>query len=141
MYGNGEYMNLDTINEYMHNMSRSMTAIIRTTNGVQNSTHPAEGTMWYTTTCIRVRWKWISYPAVMIGLSAIFLILVSIESSGIASERLWKSSILTMLFCEMDDVVTDGDKPATRRDMENVAKSTSVSLGGAEERTLRLVAR
>jgi hypothetical protein len=80
MYRNGEYMNLDTVNDNMHNMSRSMTAILRT-NGVQSFTHPAEGTMWYTTTCIRVRWKWISYPAVMIGLSAIFLILVSIESS------------------------------------------------------------
>jgi hypothetical protein len=43
--------------------------------------------------------------------------------------------------CEMDDVVTDGDKPATRRGMENVAKSTSVSLGGAGERTLKPVAR
>jgi hypothetical protein len=136
MYRDDQYMNLDTINEFMHNMTRSMTAIIRT-NGPGNFTHPAKGTMWYTTTCIRVRWKWISYPAIMIGLSAIFLILVSIESRGIASERLWKSSILTMLFCDMDDAVTDGDNPMTRQNMENVVKSTSVSLGGEGER-LRL---
>ena len=82
-----------------------------------------------------------SYPAIMIGLSAIFLLLVSIESRGIASERLWKSSILAMLFCDLDGVVTDGEKLVSRRDMEEVAKSTSVSLGGAGERRLRLVAR
>jgi hypothetical protein len=139
MYRNDQYMNLDTVNEFLHNLTRSMTAIIRT-NGAENFTHPAEGTMWYTTTCVRVRWKWISYPAIMIGLSAIFLVLVSIESSGVASERLWKSSILAMLFCDMDDVVTNGEKPATKRDMEHVAKSTSFSIGGEEDR-LRLVAR
>jgi hypothetical protein len=136
MYRDDQYMNLDTVNEFMHNMTRSMTAIIRT-NGPGNFTQSAKGTMWYTTTCIRVRWKWISYPAIMIGLSAIFLILVSIESRGIASEGLWKSSILAMLFCDMDDAVTDGDKPMTRQDMENVAKSTSVSRGG-EGKRLRL---
>jgi hypothetical protein len=56
MYRDNQYMNLDTTNEFMQNMTRSMTAVIRT-NGAQNFIHPAEGTMWYTTTCIRVRWK------------------------------------------------------------------------------------
>jgi hypothetical protein len=140
LYCNDQYVNMDTVNEFMHNMTRSMTAIILT-NGPESYTQPAEETMWYTTTCIRVRWEWISYPAIMIGLSATFLILVSLESRGIASERLWKSSILARLFCDLDEVVTDGEKPVSRRDMEEVAKSTSVSLGGAGERTLRLVAR
>jgi hypothetical protein len=76
----------------------------------------------------------------MIALSAIFLLLVHLESRGVESERLWKSSIMAMLFCEIDDIITGEARPVGRQRLEEVAASTSVSLG-KDQGSLRLVAR
>jgi len=123
----------------MTNLTNAMNTVLRT-HGMEEHSKPAEGTMWYTTTCIEINWAWIAFPAVMIALSAIFLLLVHIESRGVESGRLWKSSILAMLFCEMDEVVTEEAQPMGRQRLEEVAASSSVSLG-KENGSLRLVAR
>ncbi|KAI4711434.1 hypothetical protein J4E89_003999 [Alternaria sp. Ai002NY15] len=130
---------LEHVSSIMKNLTNAMNTVLRT-HGMEEHSRPAEGTMWYTTTCIEINWAWIAFPAVMIALSAIFLLLVHIESRGVESGRLWKSSILAMLFCEMDEVVTEQAQPMGRQRLEEVAASSSVSLG-KDNGSLRLVAR
>jgi hypothetical protein len=137
-------MTLETVDELMTNLTTSMTTIVRNF-GSDNSSGipdagPATGTMWYTTTCIRIRWAWVAFPAALIGCSAIFLVLVHIESRGTERERLWKSSIFAILFCEVDEEVTSKAQPVRKKVLDEVAISTSVSLG-RENGGLRLVAR
>jgi hypothetical protein len=132
-------MTLDTVDQAMKDLATSMTAAIRTTEQY-NHTRPVHGTVWYTTTCIRVNWYWISYPAIMIGLCAVFLILVHIESRDVESQRLWKSSTLAMLFCELDEAVVSATKPLQIDTIRDTAKSTGVSLG-REAGSLKMIVK
>jgi hypothetical protein len=70
----------------------------------------------------------------MIGLIGVFLMLVVFENRGIEKDRLWKSSFLAALFCEVEV----HEKAVGNEEMKAIAKSTSVSLGG-KSGTLRLV--
>jgi hypothetical protein len=140
----GANITLNTVNELMSNMTRSMNTVIRS-YGSSNFTGtsdagPARGTMWYTATCVHVRWSWLAFPAAMIGLPAIFLVLVHIESRKTETDRLWKSSILALLFCELDSKVVNEAHPICKSALKEIAKSTSVSLG-MEREVLRLTAR
>jgi hypothetical protein len=122
---NNGSMTLESVDKFMKNLTTSMSAVVRK-NSPNND--QARGTMLYTTTCIRIEWSWISFPAVMIGLSAIFLVLVHIESRDVASNKLWKSSTLAMLFCDMDNAVSDKVKPLKKERMRAVAETTSVYI-------------
>jgi hypothetical protein len=126
LYRDGN-ITLDTVNELFGGLAASMTSIIRT-NPADNQTQPVHGTVWYAKTCIVVNWAWISYPAVMIGLCAVFLVLVHIESRDVDSQRLWKSSTLAMLFCELDEEVVAAARPLQRDAMGDTAKTTGVQL-------------
>jgi hypothetical protein len=137
----GANTTLDSINKRMNSLATSMTSVIRT-NGDSWSTiedaksipYLANGEMWVTTTCVYIRWPWITFPAVMIGLSGIFLLLVAIESRHIETDRLWKSSFLAALLCEVEV----HQQPVGKDEMKTMARSTSVSVGGNSGR-LRLV--
>jgi hypothetical protein len=145
----------NSINERMRGLVTSITSIIRT-NGVHSSvgsitgvsgfddplenltvgvSQIAKGKMWITTTCVYIRWYWIAFPAVMIGLTGVFLLLVAMENRGIKNDRLWKSSFLAALFCEVEVHET----PVGKQEMKAIAKSSSASLEGKSGR-LRLVA-
>jgi hypothetical protein len=131
-------MTFDSVNKQMENLATSMTTIVRTAGG--DGTVPyipdnANGTVWTTTTCMYIRWSWISFPAVMIVLTGVFLVLVAFENRGVESDRLWKSSFLAALFCEVEM----HEKPVGKEEMKAMAKSTSVSLEG-KSGTLRMVA-
>ena len=93
--------------------------------------------MWANTTCVYVRWEWIAFPVVMIALTGLFLLLVIIDNWKVESDRLWKSSVLATLFCEVD---VERDRPKGKEEMSEIAKSTGVSLEGKSGR-LRMVVR
>jgi hypothetical protein len=38
----------------------------------------------------------------MFGLTGLFLLLIAIENRGVETDRLWKSSFLAALFCEVE---------------------------------------
>lgn len=126
----------ETINEAFSNMTKAMTAYIRT-HGEEGVAGWAKGEMWSTTTCVYVRWEWIVFFAAMIGLTGIFLLLVVMDNWDSDGERLWKSSILATLFCEVD---VQQERPVGREEMTEMARSTSVSLEG-KAGALRLIAR
>jgi hypothetical protein len=65
----------------------------------------------------------------------VFLVLVAIDNRGIETDRLWKSSFLAALLCEVEL----HEKVVRKEEMKAIAKSTSVSLRGTSGK-LRLVA-
>ncbi|KAF9690731.1 hypothetical protein EKO04_011283 [Ascochyta lentis] len=138
---NGGNMTLESVNELMSNLTTSMMAVIRTHTQEQDKGPTwIKGDMWINTTCMYIRWPWITFPAVMIGLTGVFLVLVAIQNRGVESERLWKSSVLATLFCAVEYGDKDTPRPESRQAMEYIAKSTSVSLEG-KTGSLKLVAR
>jgi hypothetical protein len=127
-------MTLDTVNELMEGLTATMTTVIRT-NGEEGPSGNARGQVWINTTCVYIRWRWITFPTVMIALTGVFLIWVAFENRDVQSDRLWKSSLLAALFCEFE---LTQDKPEGKQEMATTAKSTSVCLD-ANGGTLRLV--
>ncbi|KAH6344004.1 hypothetical protein HBI37_088780 [Parastagonospora nodorum] len=129
----------DSIDERFRGLATSISAVMRTNGGsayTRSLMEIARGTVWVNITCVSIRWPWIAFPAVMIGLTGLFLILVAIENRGIENDRLWKSSFLAALFCEAEL----HEKPVGKEQMKAVAKSSSMSLEG-KNGTLRLIAR
>jgi hypothetical protein len=60
----------------------------------------------------------------MIALTGMFLVLVAVENCSIGTDRLWKSSFLAALFCEVEVNKTLAGKV----EMKSIAKLTRVSL-------------
>ena len=85
----------------MKDMTIAMTAVIRT-QGTEGDRWQLKGTMFSLTTCMQVKWQWAAVPIVTIALTGAFLILIMMENRNVASDRLWKSSVLATLFCEID---------------------------------------
>ncbi|KAF2631346.1 hypothetical protein BU25DRAFT_428322 [Macroventuria anomochaeta] len=130
---------LATVNEFMARLSTAMTNVMRI-HGDEDPSAYVNGTILYSTTCLRITWLWITFPTTMIGSVFIFLVFVCMENRSVPRDRLWKSSILAVLFCEVDVPAINGSRTLTRRDMEEVAGSTSVSLDKTND-TLRLISR
>ena len=135
---NDNNMTFDDVDQRMKDLATHMTTIVRTNGGDgthKNASDNAEGIIWTNTTCVYVRWRWISFPAATLGLTGLFLIWILFENRGIEKDRLWKSSFLAALFCEVEM----HQRPVGKKEMSSMAKSTSVSLEGNSGR-LRLVA-
>ncbi|KAJ8109669.1 hypothetical protein OPT61_g7293 [Boeremia exigua] len=129
-------ISFESADHALANMTKAMTVYMRT-HGEEGPAGYARGQLWTTTTCVYVRWEWITFPAVMITLTSVFLLLVVIDNWGTDSERLWKSSVLATLFCEVD---VHRDQDLGKEQLSAIAKSTSVSIGSKQE-SLRLIAR
>jgi hypothetical protein len=131
-----------TVDKRIKNLAAAMTTVVRTHGGnywttnhlTQSVPEISKGKVWVNTTCVAVRWKWIAFPAIMIGMTGVFLLLVAFENRGFKNDRLWKSSFLAALFCDVEI----HEIPVGKEEMSAVAKSTSVSLDGKSGR-LRLV--
>jgi hypothetical protein len=138
----GGNITVKSIDERIKGLAIAMTTIIRTNaitaqgedGVVVQASENATGTVWKNTTCIYIRWPWLSFPSAMIGLTGLFLLLIAFENREIETDRLWKSSFLAALFCEVEVP----QKPAGKEQMKTMAKSTSVSLEN-KRATLRLV--
>jgi hypothetical protein len=75
----GGNITLDTVNEQMKDLATAMTSVIRT-NGEEGLPGYLKGEVWSNTTCVDIRWYWISFPATMIGLTGLFLLLVVVAN-------------------------------------------------------------
>lgn len=76
------------------NLAVSMTNNIRE----QNSSHssPVLGTTWETETYVHVRWRWLSFPLVVLFLSLLFLLGSIIETTQ-SKVMIWKTNNLAIL--------------------------------------------
>ncbi|KZM24318.1 uncharacterized protein EKO05_0005633 [Ascochyta rabiei] len=134
-----ESMVLPRVEQVMGDISAAMTAVVRT-EGVEGDIWHLKGTMLSNTTCVDIQWPWLTFPLVTIALTGIFLLSIVLENRNIASDRLWKSSVLATLFCEVEHGRMDETKTICKEAMIDMAKSTSVSVEGGKG-TLKLMAR
>jgi hypothetical protein len=132
LFQNGN-ITVENVDERIKGLATAMTIVVRTNalpaigrDGIVEIEAPENAirTVWNNTTCIYIRWSWISFPSVMIGLTGLFLLLIAYENREIETDRLWKSSFLAALFCEVEVP----QKPSGKEEIKAIAKSTSVSL-------------
>ncbi|KAF2671138.1 hypothetical protein BT63DRAFT_423379 [Microthyrium microscopicum] len=120
--------NLHSFNMFMGNLSEIMTATIRQT-GNGGLAEYQQGAVSFDTTCLRVQWPWLSYLAVLTVLSYVFFVLLLIKSPPGASNRIWKSSSLSVLLCSLDEKIYQRiGMNSTRDDILEVAKATRARL-------------
>ncbi|KAH6614226.1 hypothetical protein C7974DRAFT_320916 [Boeremia exigua] len=132
-------MSLSRAEKVMKDIATAMTAVVRT-EGSEGSIWALDGTMFSTTTCVDIKWPWLTFPIVTIVLTGVFLVFMVWENRDVASDRLWKSSVLATLFCEVEHARMDETRTICKEAMIDMAKSTSVSVEGGKG-TLKLVAR
>ncbi|OJD31464.1 acid phosphatase protein [Diplodia corticola] len=109
----------------MASLAKSMTYLLRTQNkkprntvanvpGPDRHVGVAKGVAWTTQTYVHVRWMWFIFPAVLEGLTLVFLLgtILMSQASGVA---VWKSSTLALLQIRMvDDERQGGGSTAGR---------------------------
>ncbi|KAI0437556.1 hypothetical protein F4803DRAFT_538370 [Xylaria telfairii] len=90
------HVNEETINSAMGKLADAMTLWIRT-HGYASHSQRAVGQEYHNAICLKVNWNWVALPAVLTGLTLVFLLLTVISTYR---QRLpvWKGSPLTLLF-------------------------------------------
>ncbi|KAF4876379.1 hypothetical protein CGCSCA1_v004541 [Colletotrichum siamense] len=89
---------------------------------------PAQGVVWEQQTCVHVNWAWLSLPAAMVLLTAVFLALTVIQTS-FSDRPPWKSSMLATLFNGLDEKTKDAAGPVmSLQEMQVAADTTNMQL-------------
>ncbi|KAI1330236.1 hypothetical protein F5Y16DRAFT_363512 [Xylariaceae sp. FL0255] len=134
--------NISTFEKYVDGLATSITAAMRTEGDASNS-QPAQGQVNEIQTCVRAHWLWIFFPAGLLLLTTIFLLIViylSNQSRRLGSvqggRKPWKSSTLPLLWCGLDDS-TRYEYPSFNdiEDMENYSDHVYVRLAREEDLT------
>lgn len=122
-------INIDSVNGFMRNLSDVMTARIRN-SGSNGADEYARGRTLVATTCVQVRWAWVSYPAALAGCGVVFFLVLFVQSpSDLAAMRSWKSSNIAILFCSLDEAIRQKTDASWFRDeIADVAKTSSAQL-------------
>jgi len=119
-------LDLNTMKKVMDDLADTMTATIRRT-GESGGSNYVEGKVILNSTCVEVQWKWISYLGVLTVLTLSFFALFLLQSTNGRGHRVWKSSILPVLFCSLNDTIYDmASSEWTRDDIFQAAKGTDV---------------
>ncbi|OAL56194.1 hypothetical protein IQ07DRAFT_581577 [Pyrenochaeta sp. DS3sAY3a] len=127
--GNGT---LEDMSALMRNISETLTTHVRH-NGNGNFSQPFTGEVHYNSTCISVRWEWITYSGAIVAFTLIFFIWVVVQAKVDQAQlrKAWeshdthapfydfKSSALTLLFHGLDD--------NSRRDLVDVGSTNRTS--------------
>ena len=109
----------------LQNISISMTNLIR---NADSTTAPVIGKVWTAETIVHVQWIWFIYPIAMILLTLVFLVATIVQSSS-QDIKVWKSSILAVLFHGLDDPGYNGThQPLDSTDMERRAEDVKVEF-------------
>ncbi|KAL3474559.1 hypothetical protein BJX99DRAFT_176590 [Aspergillus californicus] len=118
----------------MRNIAASFTKA-----GLQASDTSVRGTVRRSEVYVSVRWFWLIFPAVLMVLGITFLALTVLVNSRLEL-RLWKSSILAVLFHGLDTETLESaagntdtrDRYATVSQMEKIAETTQVRLSAGD---------
>jgi hypothetical protein len=113
----------------LQNISISITNLMR---NVDNTTAPAVGQVWNTETIVHVRWIWFIYPIAVIVLTLLFLVATIVQSST-QHIKVWKSSILAVLFHGFDPVYDSSSGTLDNAQMEAHAKQVKVEFMPRQE--------
>lgn len=120
--------NLASIDGLMQNLSDAMTAFIRH-GGDDGPPEWVSGQAMVNSTCIDVRWVWLSYSTALVGLAIVFQVLLVIQMPREVVDKAWKSSSLPLLFCSLDDALKQQiQSGSTKDDMIKLAETTNAQL-------------
>jgi hypothetical protein len=138
--GNGTLEDLDGV---LKNMTGTLTTYMRQA-GQRGFSEPAVGKMYGYTSCIQIRWAWLSYAAAVVGLLLIFFVWMVVHSRTNQSQlrKQWtsegaappvhdfKSSALSTLFHGLDreSLVHMDDTGASNQDSELRRKAERVGV-------------
>lgn len=96
--------------QMISNLARSMTNNIRSTSPASSSPE-YEGTAFHNQVFVKVRWRWMVLPIILVICSVIFLI-TSIWQTADSSVNAWRSNAVPLLFSDIGGtlkmVVSDG---------------------------------
>ncbi|KAK8021767.1 hypothetical protein PG990_006905 [Apiospora arundinis] len=118
-----------TVDAMMRNLSDVMTATVRN-NGLKGMEEYAAGAVVLETTCVAVRWAWLSFPAALVGLGLAFLLALVVQSpKDSPAVRSWKSSNIAVLFCSLDESIRQKtDLAWFREEIDDVARTSRAQL-------------
>ena len=120
---------LVNIPELMNNLTESMTVRIRQAAADQppaNST--VSGKTFELQTFVKVRWRWLTLPILVLGLTAVFLV-ASIVLTFTTKSKPWKSSATALLFHGLDTQHLDQLSGIKKRaEMDQASREVTVQL-------------
>ena len=133
---NNSIMNMDSITHIMDNVAESITIYMRQ-HGNSNYSKSVSGSATTAATCIAVRWEWLAFPAVVVMVTAMFLIATLVKTELDEDDKTyrgWKSSVLPLVFHSWDGVKEKQsqheDMPLQRKEMDQAAQKLRVRLKG-----------
>lgn len=110
-----------TLEEILTPLAASLNSLFNT-----RSEERAEGSYINFVTTVNVRWAWLTLPATMNAVGVVFLGVVMLGNKKRKS-RLWKGSLLAVLYHGLDDIETRKNVERVSS-MTDVAKATKVQL-------------
>lgn len=99
---------LEDVKSFMDNITHSITTEIRQprSNEPQWPSEPATGYIYTDTTCVKIKWAWVIYPAAIVAMFLLFFVWMILQSRAqqaeLAPSHDFKSSALTFLFHGFD---------------------------------------
>ncbi|KAK7977291.1 hypothetical protein PG996_003361 [Apiospora saccharicola] len=94
VYNSGN-IDMEHIETTFADLANSLTRFLRT-HGGENYSAPAVGEAYYYSTCIEVRWVWLTFPAALAVLTVALLSFV-VRMSHVQGKPVWKSSPLVWI--------------------------------------------
>lgn len=111
--------NLTTV---VHSLAASLTKL-----GLDLSNVTVYGNVSTTENYVQAEWKWLIFPMALEALG-ILLLVATIAISHVQHTRLWKSSVLPLLYHGLDDVLQIQAPPQDVFGMEELARGTKVRM-------------
>jgi hypothetical protein len=127
---------LDTVQNTFTSVVESITNAMRIMgyDPRTNSSGLVNGTVWKTTTCLAISWRWLLFPALLIILTGICLVITMVQPIYNKVEiPLWKSSILPLLYIYTSPG-TQFMPSGKVHDMEMKSKVTIARLENSEDK-------
>lgn len=137
---NDTYASFSSINYEFTSVAEAITLRIRKDNPTSGllAARPAEGVVLEEKTCVDVRWPFLAFPAAVVTLTTVFLMVVvgqSAVGTGNTVAAGWKSSPLPIAFGGLTTDASarariDGESDGGNnlKEMETISKRTTVNL-------------
>lgn len=110
------------------NISTAITNFMRQ-NGAPNATNSITGWLAKETTCVRVRWQWLCFPAALVLLTLSFFVVVVLETRRLTGND-FKASVLPLMFngMHLPDHTTEGSAADRVSEIEKEARDILVKF-------------
>lgn len=123
------FASFDSVDTLLGNVALVSTNMMRAMGkGIDKETPEfAEGTVWETTVCTQVDWRWLALPATVESLTLLLLLAILVYDWR-GSRPVWKSSVLPLLFHGLRGKVDENGEPLQLGQMRQTADEMQVRL-------------